>query len=69
MFVWGFTSHTRIFYSYGPVTLIPIAERLAVDPSLSLPFYDRYVAAGIRTSTFRIRGERSHRLRHLRDAY
>ena len=70
MFVWGFTFYTRNFYSYGPVTLTPIAERLAVDPSLSLPFlWLRYVAAGIRTSTFRIRGERFHRLRHLRDAY
>ena len=53
-------------YLRGPVILTPIAERLAVDLSLPLFLRLRSVAARIRTSNHRLRGQRSHPLRHRR---
>ena len=48
----------------GPVTLIPVAERLVVDLSLKICFYD----LGLSRLGFenRIRGQRSDPLRHRR---
>ena len=53
-----FNGHLR-----GPVTLTPIAERLAVE--LLLPvFTTRSDAAEIRTPNLPLAGKRSNRLRH-----
>ena len=55
-----YNSHLR-----GPVTLTPMAERLAVK--LSLPVLRLMsVATGIRTPNLRLRGQNSNSLRHRR---
>ena len=56
-------------YLCGPVTLIPIAERLGV--ALSLPvFYDlRLSRLGFEHPTFRLWGQRSNPLRHHRGSF
>ena len=46
----------------GPVTLTPIAERLAVELSLSV--FTRFVAVGIRTPNLPLAKRTLHRLRH-----
>ena len=46
------------------MTLTPNAERLAMELPNYLGLF-RSVAAGIRTPTFRLRGERSNRLQRL----
>ena len=63
---WGF-SGASVYNGHprGLVTLIPIAERLAVE--LSLPVYQLDMSwLGFEHPTFRLRGERSNRLRHRR---
>ena len=72
---WGFFSvphlmwHGASVYNghlRGPVTLTPIAERLAVE--LSLPVLTTGLSRlRFEHQTFRLRGERSNPLRHSRD--
>ena len=50
-------------YFQGPVTLTTNVKRLAMELPNYLGLF-RSVAAGIRTPTFRLRGERSNRLHH-----
>ena len=49
---------------WGPMTLTPVAERLAVE--LSLPVFTQL---GFEHPTFHLRGERSNWLRHRRGLY
>ena len=63
LFVRGFRPARELFSLRGPVRLAPIAERLAVEVSLSLLTIQFY--RGFEYPTFRLRGERSNPLRHL----
>ena len=67
----GFSFRSRIFFTHmehykgdlrEPVTLTPIAERLAVEMSLSI--FTIQVFRGFEYPTFRLRGGRSYPLRH-----
>ena len=71
---WGFFSVPHLLWhgasNYnghlrGPVTLIPFAERLAVELSLHV-FTTCLSRLGFEHLTLRLRCERSHRLRHRR---
>ena len=62
----------HLLWHGAPVTLTPIVERLAVE--LSLPVFTTWVCRGweFEHQTFRLRRERSNRLRHhsgLKDPY
>ena len=72
---WGFSRVPHLLYTWhpfimvrGPVTLSPIAERVAVK--LSLPgFRLRSVAVGIRTPNLPLGGQRSNPLRRYMILY
>ena len=70
---WGFFSVPHLLwhgasvyngYLRGPMTLTPIAERLAVE--LSLPVFTTLSRLGFGHPTFRLRGQRSDPMRHRR---
>ena len=76
---WGFFNVSHLLWHGAsvynghlrePVTLTPIAERLAVECTWSLPvFYDLGLSAGIRTPTFPLAVQRSNPLRHRRGVF
>ena len=65
------TGHPFIIgYLRGPVTLTPIAERLAMELSFITCFYNLGLPRlRFEHPLFRLRGERSNPLRHRRDSY